>query len=415
MIGLGLYSLYEWQHAAMAPLRLAIEQTQGLLRNPFNPWRHTPAGRLVAAACDLTEHVTRRYGKPRFGLETTEIEGTEIALEEEVLARRPFGQLRHFRRDTERPGDPRLLIVAPMSGHFATLLRGTVRAMLPDHDVYITDWRDAREVPLYEGGFDLDDYIDYVRDWLDVLGPGTHVMAVCQPSVPVFAALALMEEDDDPARPASLVMMGGPIDTRVSPTAVNRLATTRPISWFERHVITHVPPPNPGMLRRVYPGFLQLAGFMSMNLGDHLERHRDFFLHLVAGDGESAEATRAFYEEYRSVMDLTAEFYLQTVETVFQQHALPRGVFRHRDRRVDPGAIRRTPLLCIEGEHDDISGLGQTRAALDLACNLAPDRRHYHLAREVGHYGIFNGRRWRERIAPEVKRFVRRAAVGSQA
>ncbi|RMD89109.1 MAG: polyhydroxyalkanoate depolymerase [Alphaproteobacteria bacterium] len=408
---MGLYSLYEWQHAAIAPLRLAIEQTQGLLRNPFNPWSHTPAGRLVAAACDLTEHVTRRYGKPRFGIESTEIDGTEVTIEEEVLARRPFGQLRHFRRDTDRPGDPRLLVVAPMSGHFATLLRGTVRAMLPDHDVYITDWRDAREVPLYEGGFDLDDYIDYVRDWLDVLGPGTHVMAVCQPSVPVFAALALMEEDDDPARPASLVMMGGPIDTRVNPTAVNRLATTRPISWFERHVITHVPPPNPGMLRRVYPGFLQLAGFMSMNLGDHLERHRDFFLHLVAGDGESAEATRAFYEEYRSVMDLTAEFYLQTVETVFQRHALPRGIFVHRDRRVDPGAIRRTPLLCIEGEHDDISGLGQTRAALDLAHNLARDRRHYYLAREVGHYGIFNGRRWRERIAPEVKRFVRRAAA----
>ncbi len=407
MIGLGLYTLYEWQHAAIAPMRFAVDQVQRYLRNPYNPWSYTPAGRVMAAACDIAEHVTRRYGKPRFGLATTEIDGAPVAIEEEVLERRAFGQLRHFHRAAARPDDPRLLIVAPMSGHFATLLRGTVRAMLPDHDVYITDWRDARDVPLYEGGFDLDDYIDYVRGWLAALGPGTHVMAVCQPSVPVFAALALMEEEGDPATPVTLTMMGGPIDTRVNPTAVNRLATTRPLSWFERHVITQVPPPNPGMLRRVYPGFLQLAGFMSMNLGDHLERHRDFFLHLVAGDGESAEATRAFYEEYRSVMDLTAEFYLQTVETVFQRHALPTGALTHRGRKVDPGTIRRTAILCIEGEHDDISGLGQTRAALDLARNLDDRKRRYYLARGVGHYGIFNGRRWRERIAPEVKRFIR--------
>lgn len=402
-----LYSLYEAQHAAFAPFRLAIDHGQHLFRSPFNPLSYTPGGRMLAAACDVLEHSTRRYGKPRFGLDTVRIEGRKVAVEERVCHRRAFGQLRHFRRDVRRPDDPRLLLVAPMSGHFATLLRGTVAAMLPDHDVWITDWRDARDIPLHEGSFDLDDYIDYIAGWLDDLGPQTHVVAVCQPAVPVYAALALAEVAGDRVLPRTVTLMGGPIDTRINPTAVNSFATERPLSWFEGNVITHVPPPNAGMFRRVYPGFLQLAGFMSMNLGDHVSKHHDFFRHLVAGDGESAEATRAFYEEYRSVMDMTAEFYLQTIETVFHRHALPRGEMTHRGTTVDPRAIRQTPILCVEGEHDDISGLGQTRAALDLAEHLPASRKRYFMAPDVGHYGIFNGRRWREVIAPRVKAFIR--------
>ncbi len=403
-----LYSLYEAQRAALQPWRLLADQTQHWLRNPWNPWSYSPTGRVMAAACDVFEHATRRYGKPRFGFDSLEIDERTVVVEEEHLGIRPFGRLKHFRRHTDIPrSDPRVLLVAPMSGHFATLLRGTVAALLPDHDVFITDWRDARDVPVYEGGFDLDDYIDHLVDWLALLGPQTHVIAVCQPSVPALAALALMEEDDHPARPASLTMMGGPIDTRINPTAVNEFATSRPLTWFERNVITRVPPPNPGVGRRVYPGFLQLAGFMAMNLGSHVMKHYEFFQHLVEGDGESAEATRAFYEEYRSVMDMTAEFYLQTIERVFQQHHLPLGLFRHRDRPVRLGAIRRTPLLAVEGERDDISGPGQTKAALELTVNLPDARKRHLLAAEVGHYGIFNGRRWREVIAPAVKGFIR--------
>lgn len=403
-----LYSLYEMQHSAVAPFRFVADQGQMLFRSPYNPLSYTPGGRVLAAAFDMFEHTTRRYGKPRFGLDFTEIEGKQVRVEEEIVHRRTFGQLKRFVRDVRRPSDPKVLLVAPMSGHFATLLRGTVEALLPDHDVYITDWRDARDIPLFEGDFDLDDYIDYVMGWLQDIGPGAHVIAVCQPAVPVYAAVSLMEQCKDPASPLTMTLMGGPIDTRRNPTAVNNLATTRPLSWFEQNVLTHVPPPNAGVMRKVYPGFLQLAGFMSMNLGDHLMKHHEFFNHLVEGDGESADATRGFYEEYRSVMDMTAEFYLQTIETVFQTHALPKGEMMHRDMPVDPAAIRRTAILCVEGERDDISGIGQTKAALDLATGLDPDRKAYFMAPQVGHYGIFNGRRWREVIAPEVKAFITR-------
>lgn len=401
-----LYSLYEMQHTAFAPVRFMADQGQIIFRSPYNPLAYTPGGRVIAAACDVIEQSTRRYGKPKFGLEETLIDGRPVAVREEILHRKPFGQLKHFVRAARRD-DPKLLIVAPLSGHFATLLRGTVAQMLPDHDVYITDWRDARDVPLSEGSFDLDDYIDYLIAWLDAIGPNTHVIAVCQPAVPVYAAVALMEEGNHRAAPLSMTLMGGPIDTREAPTAVNTLATERPLSWFEQNVVTHVPAPNAGFLRKVYPGFLQLAGFMSMNLGDHLMKHHEMFGHLVRGDGESADGTRTFYEEYRSVMDLTAEFYLQTVETVFQKHALPKGEMMHRRRRVDPAAITRTALLCVEGERDDISGIGQTKAAITLATQLPDKRKEYFLAPEVGHYGIFNGRRWREVISPVVKRFIR--------
>lgn len=402
-----LYSFYELQQAAFAPVHYMADQGRQFFSHPLNPASYTHMGRVAAAAFDIFAHSTKRYGKPCFGLDSTIIGGQLCTVREEDVHHRPFGQLKHFVRDGAPKDDPKVLLVAPMSGHFATLLRGTVKELLPDHDVYITDWHDARDIPLSKGRFDLDDYIDYIIDWLSAIGPDCHVIAVCQPAVPVFAALALMEEDDHKARPLSLTMMGGPIDTRINPTEVNELATTRDLDWFERNVITHVPAPHKGMMRKVYPGFLQLAGFMSMNLGDHLMKHRDFFNHLVKGDGESAAATRSFYEEYRAVMDMTAEFYLQTIETVFQKHALPKGDMTHRGRPINPKAIKRTALLCVEGEKDDISGLGQTKAALDLACNLDPAKKHYLMAEGAGHYGIFNGRRWRNIIAPDVRRFIR--------
>ena len=401
-----LYSLYELQHTAFAPVRYLVDQGQYVLRSPYNPVSFTPSGRVMAAAFDVIEQVTRRYGKPAFGLHTTEIDGETVTVEEDVVERKPFGQLKHFVRHTERD-DPRLLIVAPMSGHYATLLRGTVERMLPHHDVYITDWRDARDIPLYEGRFDLDDYVNYLISWLTYLGPNTHVMAVCQPAVPVMAAVSIMSWEGHEATPPSMVLMGGPIDTREAPTEVNKFATERPLSWFESNVITRVPFPNAGMMREVYPGFLQLAGFMSMNLNDHMEKHYHMFRHLVQGDGESAEATRTFYEEYRSVMDLDAPFYLQTIDIVFQRHLLPKGEWVSRGRPVLPDRIDKTAIMCVEGERDDISGLGQTKAALSLATALPEDKKSYFMAPKVGHYGIFNGRRWRENIAPQVEAFFR--------
>jgi poly(3-hydroxybutyrate) depolymerase len=321
--------------------------------------------------------------------------------------RRTFCQLKHFRRDVRRD-DPKLLIVAPLSGHFATLLRGTVEAMLPTNDVYITDWRDARSVPLDEGPFDLDDYIDYVIEFLHFLGPDTHVLAVCQPSVPVLAAVSLMSEAGDPCVPKTMTLMGGPIDTRINPTMPNELATTRSIEWFEHSVIHRVPVLYPGYMRRVYPGFLQLTGFMQMNLDRHVGAHIKLYQHLISGDGDSAAAHRDFYDEYRAVMDLPAEYYLQTVKTVFQDHALPCGTFEHRGRLIDPAAIQKTALFTVEGERDDISGVGQTKAAHDLCVNLPKSKQNHYEQKSVGHYGVFNGRRWREHIAPRVAKFIRK-------
>ena len=401
-----LYTLYELQHTAFGPARFMADHGLTLLRHPLNPLGHTTAGKTMAAGLDMFEQLTRRYGKPHFGLDETSIDGRRVAVEETILLRKPFGQLKHFKRDCQRD-DPRLLIVAPLSGHFSTLLRGTVEAMLPDHDVYITDWRDARDVPLTEGRFDLDDYVDYLLDWIKELGPNTHILAVCQPAVPVYGALCLLEAENHPCTPPSVTLMGGPIDTREAPTEVNRVATTRSLSWFQKHVITLVPPPNAGMMRQVYPGFLQLAGFMTMNFGEHVLKHRKLFQHLIKGDEDSAEKTRSFYEEYRSVMDITAEFYLQTIDVVFQRHLLPKGEWVSRGHLIDPAAVQKTALLAIEGELDDISGVGQTRAALDISTNLDDSRKEYFLAEGVGHYGIFNGSRWRNVIAPRVKDFIR--------
>lgn len=400
-----LYHMYEFQHAAFAPMRMMADYAQRLLKDPYSPMSHIAGAKSFSAGLDIFEQTTRRYGKPKFDLPTTVINGKEVQVEEEIVLRKTFGQLKHFKRNAKR-SDPRVLLVAPVSGHYATLLRGTVKQLLPDHDVYITDWRDARDVPLLDGAFDLDDYIDYVIEFLQFLGPKTHMIAVCQPSVPCFAATAIMGAMKDPAAPASLTMMGGPIDTRESPTAVNTFATSRSMEWFERNVIVRVPLPHQGVLRKVYPGFLQLAGFMAMNLDRHMDAHWEMFEHLVQGDDESAEARKAFYEEYRSVMDLTAEFYLQTIRQVFLEHELPRGVMVSRDRPVDPSKITKTAIMTVEGELDDISGIGQTKAAHSLCTSLPAKMKVHYEQAACGHYGIFNGSKWRDHIAPRVKQFI---------
>ncbi|MGO4706442.1 polyhydroxyalkanoate depolymerase [Microvirga sp. 2MCAF38] len=405
------YCWYEAAHWMLSPARVATDVTKRLFDDPSNPLNSTAYGRTVSAACELFERTTRRYGKPAFGLETTIVDGKKAAVTERVVWERPFGRVIAFDRAVKlsKP-QPKLLIVAPMSGHFATLLRGTVEAFLPTHEVMITDWADARMVPLSEGRFDLDDYIDYLVAMFRTLGPELNVLAVCQPAVPVIAAIARMEAEQDPLTPATAVLMGGPIDTRRSPTGVNQLAEKRGIAWFERHCITQVPPAYPGVWRSVYPGFLQLSGFMAMNFDRHVNAHWDMFNHLVDGDGDSAEKHRDFYDEYLAVMDLTSEFYLQTVDKVFVRHELPKGDMLHRDKPVDLMAIRRCALMAVEGERDDISGVGQTLAALDLTSNLSSDKKLYHLQPGVGHYGVFNGSRFRAEIVPRIGEFIKNHA-----
>jgi poly(3-hydroxybutyrate) depolymerase len=402
------YELYEFNHAALSPFRAAADATRLYFRNPLNPLSHTPFGRSVAAAAELFERTTRRYGKPEWRITDTVVGGVRVPVELETAWERPFCKLVHFQKMAAKNGqhEPTLLIVAPMSGHYATLLRGTVQTFLPAHDVYITDWVDARMVPLSEGSFDLDDYIDYLISILHFLGPDVHVLAVCQPSVPVLAATALMSSADDPYLPATIILMGGPIDTRINPTKVDDLSTEHDLDWFRRNVIMKVPFPHPGFMRDVYPGFLQLSGFMQMNLNRHVEAHRDLFRHLVAGDGDSAEKHREFYDEYLAVMDLTAEFYLQTVDTVFKRHALPKGEMVHRGQKVDTTAISKVAMFTIEGENDDITGLGHTRAAHELVPRLPGEMRAHYLAPGVGHYGVFNGSRFRADIAPRVADFI---------
>jgi poly(3-hydroxybutyrate) depolymerase len=409
---LSFYQLYEFNHAAVAPWRVVADATKLAFQNPLNPFAETPFGRSVVASAELFERTTRRYGKPEFGLAETVVDGRAVPVAERVVWKRPFCSLIHFERalPKKRPVDPKVLMVAPLSGHYATLLRGTVEAMLPDHEVYVTDWRDARMVPLTEGFFDLDDYIDYMIAMFRHLGPDTHVIAVCQPSVPVLAAVSLMSEDRDPDLPKTMTLMGGPIDTRMTPTAVNRLAKARGTPWFRENTIMKVPFPHPGFMRDVYPGFLQLSGFMAMNFDRHVTAHKEFYGHLIDGDGDSAEKHREFYDEYLAVMDLTAEFYLQTVDTVFVRHALPNGQMTHRGRRVRPEMIRRTALLTVEGERDDISGVGQTKAAHALCTNLAHDKKQHYLAKGVGHYGVFNGSRYRADIQPRIADFIRKHA-----
>ncbi|ESY01075.1 polyhydroxyalkanoate depolymerase [Mesorhizobium sp. LNJC405B00] len=402
------YQLYEMNHAALQPARLYADAVRLFYTNPLNPFSHTPWGRSVAATAELFERTTRRYSKPHFGLSKTVVDWKSVEVSEKTVWSKPFCNLTRFERSVPagRKADPKLLIVAPMSGHYATLLRGTVEAMLPDADVHITNWVDARMVPVTDGHFDLDDYIDYIIDMLHALGPDTHVMAVCQPSVPVLAAVALMEKRGDPFVPSTMTLMGGPIDTRRNPTAVNLLAKEKGIDWFRDNVIMHAPWPVPGFGREVYPGFLQLSGFMSMNLDRHITAHKDFFMHLVKHDGDNAEKHRDFYDEYLAVMDLTAEFYLQTVDTVFVRHALPKGEMTHRGEVVDTKAIRNVALFTVEGENDDISGLGQTQAAHDLCPNIPADRHAHYMQPAVGHYGVFNGSRFRSEIVPRIVDFI---------
>ena len=404
-----MYWFYELGHAALNPSRAFADATRLFFKNPANPLAHTAYGKSIAATMELFERSTRRYHKPEWGIDSTTVGGERVAVNIKSVWQRPFCRLLHFERAFVRPPrrpQPKLLIVAPMSGHYPTLLRGTVETFLPNHDVYITEWIDARMVPLAEGRFDLDTYIDCIISMLHTFGGDIHVIAVCQPSVPVMAAVALMEADNDPDVPHSMVLMGGPIDTRINPNAVNDLAERRGLNWFRNHVITKVPFPHPGVMRDVYPGFLQLHGFVSMNLDRHVDAHRDLFVHLVKGDGDSAQKHREFYDEYLAVMDLAAEYYLQTVDTVFVRHALPKGEMTHRGRKIDPAAIRNTALLTIEGENDDISGVGQTEAAHRLCVNIPAERKAHYLQLGVGHYGVFNGSRFRAEVAPRIADFM---------
>lgn len=403
-----LYNAYELQRAWLSGASALASVTAELLTNPTLPFGYSGLGPVIASALEVFAHAAAPRGKPAFGISEVTVDGVTHPVTETIVTRRPFGDLLRFTHPGLPADAPRLLIVAPMSGHFATLLRGTVARLIERAEVFITDWADAKQVPAEDGTFDLDTYIDYIIGFLEHLGPGMHMLAVCQPSVPALAATAVMGAARHPCRPASLTMMGGPVDTREAPTSVNDVAVTRPLSWFRHNVIATVPLGYPGAGRKVYPGFLQLAGFMSMNLQTHMMSHYQMFQHLVEGDGESADSKKAFYDEYRSVSDLTAEFYLQTIDQVFQRHALPKGEFRHHGQPVDLGAITDTAILAIEGERDDISGIGQTRAALKLTTGLPESRKQYLLAPEVGHYGIFNGSRWRTEIAPVVERFIAR-------
>ena len=400
-----LYYAYELQRQLAQPVRFWANAVEQIYSSPYNPLTDTWFGKSMAAGSEIVARLAQNYAKPAFGLATTQIGNEQVAVNEEILVRKPFCQLLRFRRDTTRK-DPKVLLVAPMSGHYATLLRGTVEALLPEHDVHITDWADAREVPLSDGNFDLDDYIDYIIDFCRYLGPDVHVIAVCQPSVPVMAAASLMAEARDPRQPKSITLMGGPIDTRLSPTAPNDLAMRNSMMWFRQNVISTVPFNYPGAMRRVYPGFLQLTSFISMNLDRHVNAHMRQFEHLIRGDDEGADGHRAFYDEYLAVMDLSADYYLQTIQVVFKEHQLPRGAWVSRGRKIDPSFIE-TALMTVEGELDDISGVGQTKAAHELTPNI-PGARHVHWEQpRVGHYGIFNGRKWREQIMPRVRDFIR--------
>ncbi len=405
-----LYQAYEVTHAAMAPIRAMSQITQYVNSSIYNPVSYTPFGKSMAAVCNVFNSVTRRYGKPEWGISETTRDGKSIAIDIDTVLCTPFCDLINFQK-TQSPkqalSDPKVLLVSPLSGHYATLLRGTVQAMLPDHDVYVTDWRDARSVPLSMGEFDLDDHVETIIDFIRFLGPDVHVIAVCQPSVSVLAAAAVMAKNNDPCQPKSMILMGGPIDTRVNPTAVNRHAKTRDLAWFKQNVITRVPFPHLGAMRAVYPGFVQLSGFMTMNLNRHVDAHMELYNHLVEGDGDSEAQHRAFYDEYLSVMDLPAAFFLQTIQVVFKNHDLAKGTMTHRGQLVDPAMIKKTALMTVEGEKDDICGVGQTGAAHELCSGLKGQKKLQFVQPGVGHYGVFNGRRWRDETQPRIAAFIR--------
>jgi len=401
-----LYQLYDWQRAALEPWRAMAELANALYGHPDSPLSYLPGSRNVAAAFDLMTRLTQRYERPEFGIASVLSGEREFVVHERCEVDEPFCRLLHFEKQGA-PAQPRVIVFAPLSGHFATLLRDTVRTLLADHDVWITDWKDAKEIPIAVGPFHFDDYVAYVREFIRHVGKDAHAISVCQPTVPVLAAVSLMAADGE-SIPRTLTMMGGPIDTRRSPTAVNTFAKHRPLSWFEAKVIQRVPMRYPGFMRRVYPGFLQFAGFVAMNPDRHMESHVQYYHHLVQGDGESADAHRRFYDEYNAVMDLPAEYYLETVDRVFQRHLLPEGKLVVAGERVRPEAIKGAALFTIEGELDDISGNGQTEAAQGLTRGIpARDKQHFE-AKGVGHYGIFSGRKYRELIYPRIKEFIAR-------
>jgi poly(3-hydroxybutyrate) depolymerase len=399
-----LYQLYEWQQASLLPMRLWASATMAFHSHPLNPWSYSPTSRAIAAGADLLLRTTHRYEKPEFGLSATTVDDEPVAVWEESVLEKPFCTLLHFRRDSQ-VRHPKVLVVSPLAGHHATLLRDTVKSLIQHHDVYITDWRDARGVPLSQGPFHFRDYVAYVVDFIRFLGPELHVISVCQPTVPVLAAIALMAADGE-RTPLTMTMMGGPIDTRKNPTAVNTLATDKDIAWFEDNVVQRVPAEYPGYKRKVCPGFLQLTGFILLNAQRHWASHEDYFHDLVRGDGVRAGKHRTFYDEYNAVMDMPAEYYLDTIRMVFQEHQLPRGTMQVSGNAVRPSAITRTALFTIEGELDDISGSGQTRAAHDLCTGIPASRRRHLTAEGAGHYGIFSGRRYREIVYPEIRDFI---------
>ncbi len=407
-----LYDLHELQRSFLTPLAAFTDTGSQLFSHPYSPLAYTPMSRQIAATYELAYRLGKDYEKPAWGLSSTTVDGVEVSVTEQAALQKPFCNLIHFQRalPESRPADPTVLLVAPLSGHHATLLRDTVRALLPEHNVYVTDWIDARMVPPSEGPFGLNDYVKYVQEFIRLLGPDVHVISVCQPTVPVLAAISLMASNKEPCLPRSMTMMGGPIDTRESPTQVNRLATTKPYSWFENNLIHRVPPRFAGAGRRVYPGFLQHTGFVAMNPDRHLRSHYDFYLDLIKGDESDAEAHRRFYDEYNAVLDMTAEFYLDTIQVVFQEHRLPSGTWEIDGQKVDPSAISSVALFTVEGELDDISGQGQTRAAHQLCSHIPEDRKQHYTAPQCGHYGIFSGRRWRKTICPKIAQFIRQSA-----
>ncbi len=413
-----LYGLSDMAYNAVTPMRLAARATRDFWHSPCNPAADTAWGRSLYAAADLFANLTRRYGKPKWRIHSVEIEGVSVAVREETAWASPWCKMVHFVREPEdlaRAGritaEPAILIVAPMSGHYATLLRGTVETFLQDHEVYVTDWVNAREVPILDGRFDFYDYIDHVRAMLQALGSRAHVLAVCQPGPPTLAACAVMAEEDDPCRPATMTFMGSPIDARLAPTAPTQMAKEKPFAWFKSNLIYTVPPPWPGAFRRVYPGMVQLTAFISMNAERHQEAHQQYYADLVAGADLDAAKHREFYDEYLAVMDLTEEFYLQTIDVVFQSHLLPRGLLEHHGRRVKLEAVTDIALMTVEGEKDDISGVGQTQVAHTL-CEALPDAmKELYVQPGVGHYGVFNGRRFREEIYPRVRSFIQAHAT----
>ncbi len=407
-----LYQLHEMQRSFLTPLMQWADASSKMFSNPVSPFAHTPFSQRIAAGYELMYRLGKDYEKPAFGIKTVPVNGNDVGIIEHTVVEKPFCKLVHFKKDLSDQAfaalkQPTVLLVAPLSGHHATLLRDTVRALLAEHDVFITDWTDARMVPLSNGPFHLDDYIFYVQDFIRHLGPDLHVISVCQPTVPVLAAISLMATNKDPKLPKTMTMMGGPIDPSKSPTAVNDLAVEKPFSWFENTVIYSVPGNYPGFGRKVYPGFLQHAGFIAMNPGRHAQSHREFYQHLVQGDDDSAESHRQFYDEYNAVLDMPAEYYLDTIKTVFQEHRLPKGTWEVGGQLVRPQDINTVALFTVEGELDDISGAGQTRAAHDLCTGIPPEMHLDFEAPKCGHYGIFSGRRWREIICPKIGEFIR--------